>query len=150
MAADMVPTGELRLTLPARAESVAVARRVVGAVAEAMALPRERRDAARLAVTEACANVVRHAYDGDGPLIVRVRQADDVFAVEVLDQGRGLAPNTSSLGLGLPLIAALADAVEVAHSAGAGSRVAMRFGGAPDAFEPADARGGPDVVGSHR
>ena len=58
---------DIRLTLPARPENVAVVRHVLGALAEALALPARVTEDMRLAVTEACTNVVRHAYDdGDG------------------------------------------------------------------------------------
>ena len=57
---------DIRLTLPAQAANVAVVRHVLGALAEALALPRAVVEDMRLAVTEACTNVVRHAYSGAG------------------------------------------------------------------------------------
>ena len=57
---------DIRLTLPARPENVAVVRHVLGALAEALDLDRALVDDMRLAVTEACTNVVRHAYGGGG------------------------------------------------------------------------------------
>src|SRR5918992_627110 len=60
------PDSDIRLTLPARPENVAVVRHVLGALAEALALPPALVDDVRLAVTEACTNVVRHAYEGEG------------------------------------------------------------------------------------
>ena len=57
---------DVRLTLPARPENVAVIRHVLGAFAEALRLPDDLVEDMRLAVTEACTNVVRHAY-ADGP-----------------------------------------------------------------------------------
>src|SRR3712207_677573 len=57
---------DVRLTLPARPENVAVVRHVLGAFAEALQLPDPVIEDMRLAVTEACTNVVRHAYaDGE-------------------------------------------------------------------------------------
>jgi hypothetical protein len=53
---------DIRLSLPARPENVAVVRHVLSALAEALALPRPVVEDMRLAVTEACTNVVRHAY----------------------------------------------------------------------------------------
>src|ERR1044072_7717082 len=53
---------DVRLTLPARPENVAVVRHVLGAFAEALQLPDPLIEDMRLAVTEACTNVVRHAY----------------------------------------------------------------------------------------
>src|SRR5919202_2855350 len=65
---------DVRLTLPARPENVSVIRHVLGAFAEALHLPDPVIEDIRLAVTEACTNVVRHAYgDGQsGPIDVRI------------------------------------------------------------------------------
>ena len=69
----MTMSSDVRLTLPARPENVAVIRHVLGAFAEALQLPADLVEDMRLAVTEACTNVVRHAYhDGEpGPIDVR-------------------------------------------------------------------------------
>ena len=58
---------DVRLTLPAEAENIPVIRHVLGAFAESLRLPADVVEDMRLAVTEACTNVVRHAYDGDDP-----------------------------------------------------------------------------------
>jgi anti-sigma regulatory factor (Ser/Thr protein kinase) len=121
---------DIRLTLPARPENVAVVRHVLEALAEALDLPRALIDDMRLAVTEACTNVVRHAYaDGDGRIDVVVRPKDGKLQVIVADDGRGMlpSPDTRGPGLGLPLIAALADSLEIERRAGAGSRLVMSF-----------------------
>jgi anti-sigma regulatory factor (Ser/Thr protein kinase) len=84
----------------------------------------------RLAVTEACTNVVRHAYTGvDGTIDVVVRPRGGDLEVVVEDSGRGIgpSPDTAGPGLGLPLIAALADTLEIERSATAGSRLVMSF-----------------------
>jgi anti-sigma regulatory factor (Ser/Thr protein kinase) len=122
---------DVRLNLPARPENVAVVRHVLGAFAEALHLPLEVVEDMRLAVTEACTNVVRHAYGGrePGPLEIIIRPDGDVFEVIVSDEGRGIgpSPDTAGPGLGLPLIAALADGLEIQHAPRAGSRLAMSF-----------------------
>jgi len=121
---------DIRLTLPARAENIALVRHVIGALAESLALPPKMVEDIRLAVTEACTNVVRHAYrDHDGPLEIVVEPQADCISVVVADRGRGILPNPSSdgPGLGLPLIAALADALEIEHSPQQGSRLHMKF-----------------------
>jgi serine/threonine-protein kinase RsbW len=89
----------------------------------------------RLAVTEACTNVVRHAYTGDeaddqSALRVELRPQPRGMLVVVEDRGRGLAPSPDGggPGLGLPLIAALTEDLEITHGPGQkGSRVAMSF-----------------------
>jgi serine/threonine-protein kinase RsbW len=124
------PSSDVRLTVPARAENVAVVRHVLGAFAEALRLPPELVEDMRLAVTEACTNVVRHAYDGEpGPIDVVIRSDGGRLDLVVSDRGRGLDPSAdvSGPGLGLPLIAALADSVDLQELPIRGSRLAMSF-----------------------
>lgn len=125
----------LHLLLPARAQNVIVVRQAVSGLAEALGLPRERIGDLRTVVTEACDNVVLHAYaDGDGPLEVTATAAPGAIEVEVGDRGQGLRPSagleqepTLGLGLGLPLIASLSDSYRIEGGAGAGTRMLMRF-----------------------
>jgi serine/threonine-protein kinase RsbW len=122
---------DVRLSLPARPENVAVVRHVLGAFAEALRLPPELVEDMRLAATEACTNVVRHAYhDGEaGPIDIVIRPTGDRLELVVSDRGQGLGPSadTTGPGLGLPLIAALADSVELQSLPIRGSRIAMSF-----------------------
>ena len=125
----------VRLSLPARARNIAVVRRALEAIAEELALPRRLLEDMRLAVTEACTNVVRHAYSGDqaddqSALRVELRPRPDGMLVIVEDRGRGTAPSPGGggPGLGLPLIAAPTE--DLAISPGPenrGRRVAMSF-----------------------
>ena len=121
---------DVRLTLPAQPENVAVVRHALGALAEALALPAAVADNMRLAVTEACTNVVRHAYSGaDGDIDVVVRSTSGALNVIVADHGRGIgpSPDTSGPGLGLPLIEAVTDSLEIERSPRRGSRLIMSF-----------------------
>ena len=121
---------DVRLTLPARPENVAVVRHVLGAFAEALQLPDPVIEDMRLAVTEACTNVVRHAYIGtEGPLNVSIAPHADGMTIVVADRGRGIQPNPESEGpgLGLPLIAALAHGLDIEHGPDMGSRLSMSF-----------------------
>jgi anti-sigma regulatory factor (Ser/Thr protein kinase) len=122
---------DVKLTLPARPENVSVIRHVLGAFAEALRLPDELVEDLRLAVTEACTNVVRHAYPSDqpGPVEISICPLDENVSVVVSDHGRGIgtSSDTTGPGLGLPLIAAIADEVELRPVPGGGSRVAMTF-----------------------
>jgi serine/threonine-protein kinase RsbW len=130
-AARGLASSDVRLTLPARPENVAVIRHVLGAFAEALSLPQDLVEDMRLAVTEACTNVVRHAYGGDepGPIDVVIRPDGDSLDLIVSDQGQGLGPSAdvSGPGLGLPLIAALADSVDLHELPAHGSRITMSF-----------------------
>lgn len=121
---------DVHLSVPARPENVAVVRHVMGAFADAFDIPSETMEDVRLAVTEACTNVVRHAYDhAEGKIDVHVRPLPDRLEVTVADTGRGIAPSTDrdGPGFGLPMIATLADAVEIDRTTQTGSRVAMSF-----------------------
>jgi anti-sigma regulatory factor (Ser/Thr protein kinase) len=122
---------DVKLTLPARPENVSVIRHVLGAFAEALRLPDELVEDLRLAVTEACTNVVRHAYpvDQTGPVEISIQPQQETVSVVVSDHGRGIgtSSDTTGPGLGLPLIAAIADEVELQPVPGGGSRVAMTF-----------------------
>jgi serine/threonine-protein kinase RsbW len=124
-------TTDVKLTLPARPENVSVIRHVLGAFAEALRLPDDLVEDLRLAVTEACTNVVRHAYPPDfpGPVEITIVPSEDQVSVVVADFGRGIgsSSDTTGPGLGLPLIAAIADEVELQPVPGGGSRVAMTF-----------------------
>ena len=127
---------DVRLTLPARPENVAVVRHVLGAFAEAPQLPDPVIEDMRLAVTEACTNVVRHAYaDGEpGPVEILIRPEGDDLLVVVSDHGRGLGPRPDSTGpgLGLPLIAALSHSFEIERMPENGSRLRMSFRRGPE------------------
>jgi serine/threonine-protein kinase RsbW len=74
----------------------------------------EARQAIALAVTEACTNVVRHAYpETPGELFVEGWIDDDAqLTVVIIDNGIGLngASTNAGLGLGLHLMRELADA----------------------------------------
>ena len=115
---------DVRLTLPARPENVAVVRHVLGAFAEALQLPDP-------VIEDMRTNVVRHAYaDGEpGPVEILIRPEGDTLLVVVSDQGRGLGPSGDSTGpgLGLPLIAALSHSFEIEQVPDNGSRLRMSF-----------------------
>src|SRR3954454_9342093 len=100
------PLSDIELTLPARAENVAVVRHAIGGLGEALDLDPQTLSDVKLAVTEACTNVVVRAYDGGpGPMQAAADIATDYLTVVVRDEGRGIVPRPDSpgLGLGLPL-----------------------------------------------
>jgi anti-sigma regulatory factor (Ser/Thr protein kinase) len=121
---------DLSLTLPARAENVAVVRHAIGGLGEALNIDDQTLADVKLAVTEACTNAVVHAYpDGEGPLEVAAYLADGQLMLVVRDEGRGIVPRTDSpgLGLGLPLIATLAEALELGTDDEERTEVRMTF-----------------------
>jgi anti-sigma regulatory factor (Ser/Thr protein kinase) len=97
----------------------------------------------KMAVTEACTNVVVHAYDEEGMIEVEMLAGEDGLTIVVRDHGTGIQPRPArtgapALGLGLPLIAALSDAFELRGSAGVGTEVRMTFAYARES-DPAEA-----------
>ena len=82
-----------------------------------------------LAVHEAAANVVEHAYrTGRGDLVVRARTDDGRVTIVVEDGGEWRAPSrTDQRGRGLALMHGLMDDVEItAVEDGSGTRVTLR------------------------
>src|SRR3954471_5477149 len=137
--ATLASPSPVHLLLPAHARNIAVVRRALEAIAEELALPRRLVDDMRLAVTEACTNVVRHAYgngEADHASALRVALLPEERGMRVIVEDRGRAPgptpDTRARGPALPLIAALTSELEVSPGAGGrGSRVAMSFASAP-------------------
>lgn len=126
--ADTQHIPPLELDLPVDPRSAGQARHAVAAL-----LDRFQIDGAGviLAVSEAVTNAILHAYrDGrhDGLVRLRAGVAGGELAVEVADDGVGMSPRTDSpgLGLGLPTISAVADAVEIEQRR-AGTTIRMRF-----------------------
>ena len=149
---DIEPAPEVVLNMPARAEGVGVVRQALAGLADALAFDAAVLSDMKMAVTEACTNVVVHAYDDEpGLLEVAMVAGDDDLTIVVRDHGTGIAPKPArteppALGLGLPLIAALSDAFELRGSAGKGTEVRMTFAYVRES-DPADANPVPGNVG---
>jgi serine/threonine-protein kinase RsbW len=114
---------------------VALAREALAGLAETIALSPEQFDDMRTAVTEACNNVVQHAYaGGPGPMEMDVRVVRDAVEVSVRDRGVGIGRagggpgEIGSLEIGLPVILALTERLQVSHPPEGGTEMQMRFG----------------------
>jgi serine/threonine-protein kinase RsbW len=134
---------EVLLTMPARPEGVGVVRQALAGMADALDFEASVLADMKMAVTEACTNVVVHE--------VEMRAAEEGLTIVVRDHGSGIQPRPArseppALGLGLPLIAALSDAFELRGSAGRGTEVRMTFAYTREA-DPADANPVPGTVG---
>jgi anti-sigma regulatory factor (Ser/Thr protein kinase) len=86
----------------------------------------------KLAVSEAANNAVVHAYrDGvaAGHVYVLIHHEDEFLDVRVRDNGVGMSPRIDSpgAGLGLPLMASLADGCEIHSPRDGGTEVVLRF-----------------------
>src|SRR5437763_17182073 len=84
------------LTLAATPESLPIVRRTLDMLEKCWAAAQEQRDDARIAVSEACSNVVMHAYPGreDGVMVVMGEVEGARLCVRVRDQGCGIKPRT--------------------------------------------------------
>jgi len=132
----------VRLELQSRPQTLTIVRGMLGGIAELLSIEPELLDDLNTAVSEACNNVVLHAYEGEGgPMSVRVFVAPDRIAVTVRDEGIGIEPEDrlSDLadGIGISVIRALSDRVRFLASPGGGTEVQMEFarrgeGTAPD------------------
>jgi anti-sigma regulatory factor (Ser/Thr protein kinase) len=139
----------VRIRLAAKAENVAVVRQALTGLGDAYELDPDFLSDVRTAVTEACNNAVIHAYPESGEGLMEVEaDAGDGSLVEVVvrDYGAGLQPanvpaaQQRSLGLGLPLIAALSRRFQIRGGAGRGLEVHMLF-------MPTEDVGGAQVAG---
>jgi serine/threonine-protein kinase RsbW/stage II sporulation protein AB (anti-sigma F factor) len=126
--ADTPTDSPLELQLPARAPSVTEARHAVAAYADRLGADE---GAVALAVSEAVGNAVVHAYPEGNPGTITVRALTEsgFLVVSVADDGTGMRPNPQStgLGLGLPLIGRLSAGLEIESTDGGGAVVRMRF-----------------------
>jgi anti-sigma regulatory factor (Ser/Thr protein kinase) len=125
----------LAATCPATADQLAGIRRAVRAWAQASAMDEDTTDDLLLAVNEAVANAVEHAYGGGPAGVVHyslARADDGAVRVDIRDEGTWRPPPADSgfRGRGLTLIHKLADDMTVGHEDG-GTTVAFRFPAAP-------------------
>jgi serine/threonine-protein kinase RsbW len=147
----------LSLTVAARAENLAVVRQALAGFAQEMGFDPDAISDLKTIVTEACMNVVIHAYPRDepGPLQVRADPREQGLEIAVRDRGSGFRPRpvdpeAPGLRLGLPLIATLSDEFEVRGGEGGTEvRMLMRYDhGADEAVAEDEARadGAEDTV----
>jgi serine/threonine-protein kinase RsbW len=122
----------LYMRLPARAENVAVVRHALAGLAEQIGMDEVGVADLKTVVTEACMNVVVHAYSGEnGPLTVEAEPDSEGLTVTVSDSGSGISPQAeserASLKLGLSLIAALSSSFSISGGLDRGTEVMMRL-----------------------
>jgi serine/threonine-protein kinase RsbW len=132
------------LHLPNRPENVLVVRQALIGLAHSLALDGIETNDLNTAVSEACNNVVMHAYGSEeGPLEVDVFTRTDAIEVVVRDRGIGLPARDQDedgeekanededegghAGIGIPVITALSRRVQFADVAGGGTEVRMEF-----------------------
>ncbi|HXS32913.1 MAG TPA: ATP-binding protein [Solirubrobacterales bacterium] len=122
------------ITLPAQPDSLPLARRAVVAHAEKLGIARTGIADLKTVVSEACANVVRHAYeenDQTGTLEVDLNAGARELSVVVRDFGGGVRPlsaeDVPSMRLGLPIIGALSSSFRLVSVLSGGTEITIRF-----------------------
>ena len=125
------------LHLESRPQTLTIVRGMLGGLAEVLVIDPELLDDLKTAVSEACNNVVLHAYDGQpGPMRVRLFAQADRLRVTVEDDGVGLpdagrAPDEAQ-GIGVSVMRALAQEVSFGPGETGGTVVEMDFAGRRD------------------
>lgn len=129
----------IRLRIPAKPEYITLGRLALTGLVRLREQPlsQEVLGDLKLALTEACTNSVRHAYaDGQGSVEIHYELHSDRLVVEVTDDGEGFEPpaapsealdghELSEGGLGIAIIEALADELEIREREQGGS--SLRF-----------------------
>jgi serine/threonine-protein kinase RsbW len=128
----MAEGSTVRLRLESRPQTLTIVRGMLGGVAELLSIDPELLDDLKTSVSEACNNVVLHAYGGEpGPMEVGLFVTDEHFSVRVTDEGVGMpAPPPAgdvSQGIGLSVIRALTEDVQFSSAPGGGTEVRMDF-----------------------
>lgn len=131
-----------RLKLPADSANLDIIRKFIAGIAENMGFSEEDIYQIELAVDEACANVIKHAYVGDNTrekeIHVRVKTQPQKIEITIADRGIGFNPNAIQTpnmeeylkrmkpgGLGLHLIKTLMDKVSFRIHPGVRNEVKM-------------------------
>jgi serine/threonine-protein kinase RsbW len=122
----------LKLSVDANPGELAPIRRAVAELARELGADEEAVARIALAVNEACANVVSHAYEDDEAGTVEVeawsKGSDVVFSIR--DSGTPLAQRpagTTGAGLGLYLIASMSDDCELRNPDEGGTEILLGF-----------------------
>jgi len=134
-------TDHLIFEIPAKSDYVGVIRLAISGIASRMEFTIEKIEDIKIAVSEACTNVVLYAYQDDENPGIHVDCAIhiDKLEISISDKGKGfdldklqnkqeVSQNelgASSLGLGITFMKNLMDSVEIVTSPGEGTNVIM-------------------------
>jgi anti-sigma regulatory factor (Ser/Thr protein kinase) len=125
---DAVPAIELEFAVDARARSLAVIRRALSRWLEDLEVPQLIEKEIVMAVHEASANVVEHAYGpAGGTITITAKREEDEVEIRIRDSGTWRGSSRGDRGNGLKLMRGLMSEVLVDTSA-AGTVVMLRRG----------------------
>jgi serine/threonine-protein kinase RsbW len=125
------------LLLCSRPETLTIVRGMLSGLAELLEMDPELLDDLKTSVSEACNNVVLHAYGSEpGPMEIRVHADRGALRVTVRDDGVGpaelLSRGEGARGIGVSVIEALTREARFAAREGGGTEVTMVFDGERD------------------
>ena len=119
---------ELEVEVPAEAEQLATVRHLIRRWVAAKGGTDDDCAAFAIAVTEACANAVEHAYGpGDASIDLSAKLADGEATVTVRDHGGWREPRGENRGRGIPVMKEFMDDVAI-ETGGQGTTVELRRG----------------------
>jgi len=140
MPAGNAEAEKVTLELPCLPQYLLVARLTAGGCGHRAHLSVEDIEDLKVAVAEACNNVIYHAFDertnpAARKIVVRFIPGDDELKVEVEDEGKGFDPDQIARekrdglegegGLGFGLMRELTDSLKVESAPGSGTKVTM-------------------------
>lgn len=126
---------QVKLRMPAKAEYLLLGRLALSGMARTVHLDPELLADLKLAVTEACANAVRHAYEAEGAMTLSFSVEERLVRIDVEDEGTGFQARQveqwepdalSEDGMGLAIIRAVVDDLEIGSGPGGrGTRLTL-------------------------
>ena len=124
----------MKFSVPGKPEYVSTVRMAVSSLANRSVLMWKQSKTLKLPYLEACTNVVCHGRTGHGEYEVYCELGEDRLVISVVDKGGGYDPATYSEpclecpkegGLGIYIIKALMDEVDIVTEMGIGTRIQM-------------------------
>ncbi|NLP30478.1 MAG: histidine kinase [Clostridiales bacterium] len=124
----------LKLSVPGKPEYVGMVRMAISCLANSVGFDIEAIEDIKVAVSEACTNALCHSKNRAGGYEVYCEMSDDKIVVSVVDQSGGYDKNSykepcldqpKEGGLGIYIIKALMDEVDIFTEIGIGTRIKM-------------------------
>jgi serine/threonine-protein kinase RsbW len=124
----------MKFSVPGKPQYVSTVRMAISCLANSLGFDVEAIEDIKIAVSEACTNVVCHGTIGNGEYEVCCELREDRLVISVVDKAGGYDTEThrepclecpKEGGLGLYIIKALMDEVEIVTEMGIGTRIEM-------------------------
>ena len=127
---------ELKLSIPANSKYVSIVRMVVSGLASKIGFSSDAIEDIKVAVSEACNNVVQYAYpDMQGTIDISLTPGEKSLSLEIRDTGKGfdtenppkraMTDDDIHMGLGLEFIKKLMTNSDIISKKGEGTTVLM-------------------------